>query len=309
MRRILRQLYNFATYESSYGQAGKLTFDLKHKNNVVLNTIWEDKTVVQTTNNNFNFYEDGRDCVIQSTGDGDVIAQIPEYYSFTGNVEGNLKHSYLQVDPKIYGEVNIDVKGAVDVNKIKSDNTNIKAFSINIQKYLETQSGSLIAQSDIEIKKLAIVKDIKLQTTDGKVNIGSFYSQLQDIQPIKQDEIQSQVLKLPHLKLISHSSKVIKIGYCQGGVDIKSKSRSLKLKMISNGIFHIENIGTVEIGISEKAQGYVKSDEKVIVNILQDSPVNIIYNGLNEQLLKDLGNIYIDSPELEINYADNVFGL
>ncbi len=51
---------------------------------------------------------------------------IPEYYSYYGEINGNLVHSKGNVDAKIYGDINVKINsGGFEANKIKSKNVSI----------------------------------------------------------------------------------------------------------------------------------------------------------------------------------------
>lgn len=98
MRAILKR-YLFSNYKSNYGQGGILTFGLtKGKYNVDINTIWDDETRLTTDSESkdegWEFYDNERECLINNSSDGNhkLLAEIPEYYSYNGFINGNLNH-------------------------------------------------------------------------------------------------------------------------------------------------------------------------------------------------------------------------
>ena len=96
LRNIGKYLFSF---KSSYGQAGKLNFNLtKGTYDIKLLTIWEDHTEIDIPNyeDEFELIEEQQGKLLQLVHNKaedhpyTIIANIPEYYSLESRLVGNL---------------------------------------------------------------------------------------------------------------------------------------------------------------------------------------------------------------------------
>lgn len=125
----------FFSFKSSYGQAGKLNFNLtKATYDIKLLTIWEDHTEIEIPNyeQEFDLIEEQEGKLLQLVHNKveqqpyAIVAKIPEYYSLESRIVGNLSQSYSLVDAKMLGDFKVEIHGNLNINKIKSQHQSIE---------------------------------------------------------------------------------------------------------------------------------------------------------------------------------------
>ncbi|CAD8139825.1 unnamed protein product [Paramecium pentaurelia] len=307
-------LYKFSTFKSLYGQAGTVSFKLLNgQHQVTLQTHWEDNCEYYCQPETGFLFEDQKDkSEISNIEEGKYQTKIniPEYYNYNGIINGDLQHISANIDAKLYGNIDIDLSGDFQSQKIKSEICRIKANNLKINSALETQFGELSIKNNVTIKKLLISKVTNLYQENGECKIQAGYVQnIQQNTPILQKSQFLENIEQNNHFFISSQAKNFNIGTFSGRLKCNLNAQSFFIKSMS-GLFYINQAKNLELGITNQYnQGFIKADN-IKLNIYEKLNFNIFnYGNSIYEFNESYYSIYTECNKLEVRKINNPFGI
>lgn len=318
----------FSSFKTSYGQAGTMNLTLTENDyRIKMETIWEDYSSIDFFPQNkgdkhfyIDFSESGESNRVASLSDFpdeagksrflcDVSLKIPEYYSYNMKIRGDLEHIRTFIDPKTYGDVNIETiseKGKILLAKVKSENLFLKAIDgeITAKSGLEGQNlGIFTKNSPISIKKLGITRKGRINSEGGSISIPSLFSNVSSMKPKVEhfkpgnsfsfDDFKSEFLKKNfemENTLIQAEDSQISIKNVHGSLGVQiTKNGRIRIERSNSSFLYLEG-GSIDVGIES-----ITSDSIIVLNGEKNNKIQLDSRFGGNIYLVDAGEYWRES--------------